>query len=140
MGNSQSIQKINFEDMQSVIKEPALYLLINTLPESEQGCLIPNTIPPAQEEQMINQFLQKRTKHVKIVIYGRNANDDKIYEKYNQLLKLGFNNIFLYPGGLFEWLVLQDIYGSGEFPTTAKQLDFLKYKPKKILNVALLQY
>jgi len=140
MGNSQSIQKINFEDMQSVIKEPALYLLINTLPESEQCCLIPNTIPPAQEEQMINQFLQKRTKHVKIVIYGRNANDDKIYEKYNQLLKLGFNNIFLYPGGLFEWLVLQDIYGSGEFPTTSRQLDFLKYKPKKILNVALLQY
>jgi len=140
MGNSQSIQKINFEDMQSVIKEPSLYLLINTLPECEQDCLIPNTIPPAQEEQMINQFLQKRTKQVKIVIYGRNANDDKIYEKYNQLLKLGFNNIFLYPGGLFEWLVLQDIYGSGEFPTTAKQLDFLKYKPKKILNVALLQY
>jgi len=140
MGNSQSIQKISFEDMQSVIKEPTLYLLINTLPESEQGCLIPNTIPPTQEEQMINSFLQKRSKQVKIVIYGRNANDDKIYEKYNQLIKLGFYNIFLYPGGLFEWLVLQDIYGSGEFPTTTRQLDFLKYKPKKILNVGLLQY
>jgi hypothetical protein len=140
MGNSQSIQKINFEDMQSVIKEPEHYFLINTLPDVEQGCLIPNTIPPAQEEQMINSFLQKRSKQVKIVIYGRNANDDKIYEKYNQLLKLGFPNIFLYPGGLFEWLVLQDIYGSGEFPTTSKQLDFLKYKPRQILNVGLLQY
>ena len=140
MGNSQSIQKINFEDVQSVIKNPEIYLLINTLPESEQNCLIPNTIAPVQEETMINTFLQKRIKEIRIVIYGRNSNDDKIYEKYNQLLKLGFYNIFLYTGGLFEWLMLQDIYGFNEFPTTSKQLDFLKYKPKQVLNVGLLKY
>jgi hypothetical protein len=140
MGNSQSIQKINFEDVQSVIKNPETYLLINTLPESEQNCLIPNTIAPVQEETMINSFLQKRIKEIRIVIYGRNSNDDKIYEKYNQLLKLGFYNIFLYSGGLFEWLMLQDIYGFNEFPTTSKQLDFLKYKPKQVLNVGLLKY
>jgi hypothetical protein len=140
MGNSQSIQKINFEDMQNVIKNPEIYVLINTLPESEQTCLIPNTIAPAQEENMINSFLQKRTKQVRIVIYGRNSNDDKIYEKYQQLIKLGFYNIFLYPGGLFEWLMLQDIYGFNEFPTTTKQIDFLKYKSKQVLNVGLLQY
>uniref|UniRef100_A0A6C0DXB3 Rhodanese domain-containing protein n=1 Tax=viral metagenome TaxID=1070528 RepID=A0A6C0DXB3_9ZZZZ len=140
MGNSQSIQKINFEDVQSVIKNPEIYLLINTLPESEQNCLIPNTIAPVQEETMINSFLQKRIKEIRIVIYGRNSNDDKIYEKYNQLLKLGFYNIFLYTGGLFEWLMLQDIYGFNEFPTTSKQLDFLKYKPKQVLNVGLLKY
>uniref|UniRef100_A0A6C0DH08 Rhodanese domain-containing protein n=1 Tax=viral metagenome TaxID=1070528 RepID=A0A6C0DH08_9ZZZZ len=140
MGNSQSIQKINFEDMQNVIKNPEIYLLINTLPESEQNCLIPNTIAPVQEETMINTFLQKRIKEIRIVIYGRNSNDDKIYEKYNQLLKLGFYNIFLYTGGLFEWLMLQDIYGFNEFPTTSKQLDFLKYKPKQVLNVGLLKY
>jgi hypothetical protein len=140
MGNSQSIQKINFEDMQNVIKNPEIYLIINTLPESEQNCLIPNTIAPVQEETMINSFLQKRIKEIRIVIYGRNSNDDKIYEKYNQLIKLGFHNIFLYTGGMFEWLMLQDIYGFNEFPTTSKQLDFLKYKPKQILNVGLLKY
>jgi len=140
MGTSQSIQKINFEDMQNVIKNPEIYVLINTLPEIDQTCLIPNTISPAQEETMINSFLQKRMKQVRIVIYGRNSNDDKIYDKYQQLQKLGFHNIFLYTGGLFEWLILQDIYGFAEFPTTAKQLDFLKYKPKQILNVGLLQY
>jgi len=140
MGNSQSIQKINFEDMQNVIKNPEIYLIINTLPESEQNCLIPNTIAPVQEETMINSFLQKRIKAIRIVIYGRNSNDDKIYEKYNQLIKLGFHNIFLYTGGLFEWLMLQDIYGFNEFPTTSKQLDFLKYKPKQVLNVGLLKY
>ena len=36
-----------------------------------------------------------------------------------------------YPGGVFEWLLLQDIYGNDNFPTTKKELDILKYKPKR---------
>ena len=44
MGNSQTIQKINYEDIQYAIKNSEQYLLINTLVESEQNCLIPNTI------------------------------------------------------------------------------------------------
>jgi rhodanese-related sulfurtransferase len=140
MGSSQSIQKINFEDMQNVTKNPEAHILINTLPDSEQSCLIPNTMPPAQEETIINNFLQKRTKQVRIIVYGRNSNDEKIYEKYQQLAKLGFYNVYIYPGGLFEWLMLQDIYGFVEFPTTTKQIDFLKYKPRQVLNVGLLQY
>jgi hypothetical protein len=36
--------------------------------------------------------------------------------------------------------MLQDIYGDAEFPTTIKELDILKYKPKKTLNVQLLEY
>ena len=64
-----------------------------------------------------------------IIIYGKNANDDTIYNKYEQLLKLGFMNVFIYSGGMFEWLCLQDIYGNELFPTTKKELDILKYKP-----------
>ncbi len=44
MGNSQSMQKINFEDVQTVIKNPEIYLLINTLQAKDQTCLIVNTI------------------------------------------------------------------------------------------------
>ena len=44
MGNSQSIQKINYEDIQYVIKNAEANRLINTLTESEQGCLLPNTV------------------------------------------------------------------------------------------------
>jgi len=36
---------------------------------------------------------------------------------------------------LFEWLLLQDIYGYDEFPTTIKVLDILKYKPSKIIKI-----
>lgn len=140
MGNSHSsMQKINFEDMQSACKNPEIYLLINTLSNSEQGCLIIGTVNANQEEAIINKYLRSG-KNSKIIVYGRNCNDDKAFQKYHQLLQLGFHNVFIYSGGLFEWLMLQDIYGFNEFPTTTKQLDFLKFKPRQHLNVGLLEY
>jgi hypothetical protein len=36
--------------------------------------------------------------------------------------------------------MLQDIYGDKEFPTTKKEIDILKYKPNKVLNIPLLNY
>jgi len=141
MGNSQSIQfiqKINFEDVQTVYRNPEVYVLINTMSENEQGCLIPNTISITQEETLINNFV-KHNKSARIVIYGKNSNDDKLYKKYKQLMTLGFTNVHAYIGGMFEWLLLQDIYGFDEFPTTVRQLDFLKYKPGQKLNVGLIR-
>jgi hypothetical protein len=140
MGNAQSsIQKINFEDMQTACKNPEIYLLINTLPESEQGCLVIGTVSAHQEEAIINKHLGG-SKNIQIIVYGRNCNDEKVFKKYQQLLQLGFFNVFIYSGGIFEWLMLQDIYGFNEFPTTTKQLDLLKYKPRQQLNVGLLEY
>ena len=138
MGNSQSMQKINFEDMQTAYKNPELYLLINTLSESEQDCLILNTTPAIKEEQLINHHMYS-SKRIRIIIYGRNSNDEKVYNKYDQLMKLGFLNVFIYVGGIFEWLMLQDIYGYEEFPTSRRQLDFLKYKPSSRLNISLIE-
>lgn len=140
MGNAQSAQKISFEDIQFIIKNPGNCLLLNTLGETEQNCLIKGTIEASREEELINKYLTNRARNIKIVIYGRNTNDDKIYKKYQQLFTLGFSNIYLYVGGLFEWLLLQDIFGTDEFPTTSKQLDIIKFKPPKILGVPLLEY
>jgi rhodanese-related sulfurtransferase len=141
MGNSpSSINKINFEDVQHALNNKEQFMLMNTLGESEQDCLIMNTLPASQEEMIINKYLKSYTKDVQIIVYGRNNNDEKIQTKYNQLTSLGFNNVYIYTGGLFEWLLLQDIFGEKEFPTTKKQLDVLKYKPSKRLNVSLLKY
>jgi len=140
MGNAQSIQKINYEDVQHVIKNTEIYVLINTLSESEQDCLIPNTTNINNEEILINNFIKTGSKQIKIIVYGRNCNDEKIHTKYNQLTSLGFYNIFVYTGGIFEWLMLQDIYGDKEFPTTKKELNILKYKPNKMFGVQLLEY
>ena len=140
MGNTQSIQKINYEDVQHVIKNTEIYVLINTLSENEQDCLIPHTTNINNEEILINKFIKTGSKQIKIIVYGRNCNDEKIYTKYNQLVSLGFYNVFVYTGGIFEWLMLQDIYGEKEFPTTKKELNILKYKPTKIFGVQLLEY
>ena len=141
MGNSQTTSKINFEDIQFILSQKSeRNILINTLSENEQGCLIPTTVNPHQEVELLNNLLKGRTHDVKIIVYGRNCNDERTYKKYNQLVNLGFSYVYVYTGGLFEWLMLQDIYGPKEFPTTKKELDILKYKPSKVLNVQLLEY
>lgn len=140
MGSSQSMQKINYEDVQYVIKNAEAHILINTLNENEQECLLPNTIGIHKEVDLINNLIKHGNKKVRIIVYGRNSNDEKIYTKYNQLTSLGFYNVYIYTGGLFEWLMLQDIYSEKEFPTTKKELDILKFKPNKVLNIQLLEY
>jgi rhodanese-related sulfurtransferase len=142
MGNiSSSIKKISFEDIQFVIKNSDnSYVLINTMNSLEQECLILNTLPYEKEEALINEYMKQGKKNKKIIIYGKNNNDEKIITKYYQLINLGFYNVYVYSGGLFEWLLLQDIYGFNEFPTTKKELDLLKFKPLKSLNIPLLEY
>ena len=93
-----------------------------------------------QEEEFINQLIKNGNKNAKMIVYGKNCNDENIYKKYSQLTSLGFYNVYIYIGGLFEWLLLQDIYGENEFPTTKKELDLLKYKPTKILSIQYLKY
>ena len=58
MGNSQSTQKINYEDVQYVIKNSENHILINTLNESEQDCLIPHTLNIHKETDLINKFIK----------------------------------------------------------------------------------
>jgi hypothetical protein len=126
-----SIKYVNFEDIQMICKnQKPSTVMINTLGLNQQNCLIKTTIPAIQEENIINQFIQQKQLSIYIIIYGKNNNqDDPIIKKYKQLKNLGFNNIFIYKGGLFEWLLLQDIFGEDEFPTTSKENDILKYKP-----------
>ena len=83
MGSSQSIQKISYEDVQFVLKNQGHMLLINTLSVNEQECLIPNTANINQEEEFINTLIKNGNKQIKIIVYGKNSNDEKIYTKYN---------------------------------------------------------
>lgn len=137
MGNQPSIiKKVNFEDIQNVLlKKISDVLLINTLettPEA-QSCILPGTLHFSREEEVINSCLNN-AKEVKIIIYGKNSSDTTIYEKYTQLTELGFNNVYIYPGGMFEWMLLQDIYSEEHFKTTTREMDILKFKPKSGMN------
>jgi hypothetical protein len=138
-------QQVSFEDVQEmVVGEKKLntnthtYILLNTLPTHRQSCLIRSTLLADQEESTMNQLLGDRK--VSIVVYGENILDETPYKKLKQLVSLGFTQVYLYPGGLFEWLLLQDIYGPTFFPTIGPPVvDLLEYKPGKRTRVALIQ-
>lgn len=131
------IIKIGFDDLLTAIKYPNEYIIINTLTALDQDCLIKSTLPYSDEERIINDLLTNYGyKNKKVVIYGKNASDLSTDKKARQLISLGFHNIYLYSGGLFEWLLLQDVYGKGEFPTIGKQGDILSYKPSVIFRTS----
>ena len=142
MGNKTSQIKISFDEVQNKINGAngnaianansniTTCIFINTLPENKQSCLIPTTTVSSDEEGTINNLL-KNNSDVEIIIYGMNNNDESVIRKYKQLVSLGFQNIYIYLGGMFEWLLLQDIYGTENFPTTSRELDIMKYKPSK---------
>ena len=126
--------KIGFEDIKYSLEHPTNYIIINTLSITEQSCLIQNTISIYNEEIIINNLIDNyETKKIKIIIYGINSTDETVERKYKQLISLGFTNVYVYLGGLFEWVILQDIYGVDEFPTTQKVVDILKWKPSRII-------
>jgi rhodanese-related sulfurtransferase len=129
MGNELSnIQKANYEDVQYLITEKHPFLIINTMSPNLQTCVIQHTIPIKDEERVMNDLITT-SRDIKIVIYGKNANDQTIYQKYEQLCKIGFSDVYVYIGGMFEWLMLQEIYGADLFPTKGREIDILKYKP-----------
>lgn len=128
MGNINSVNDkyiINFEKMLNYINNSNI--IINTLKENEQNCLIENTVKSDNEVELLNKYL-KNDKNINIIIYGKNSSDISIFKKYEQLNKLGFKNVSIYVGGIFEWLLLQEVYGNEKFKTTTTELDILKYK------------
>ena len=133
---STPLRKVGFEDIKYAIENPLKHVLINTMDPTEQECLIKNTIPIIREETLMNEFIDNyESKTIIIIVYGKNATDDSVETKYRQLLNLGFSEVYIYSGGMFEWLLLQDIYNVTEFPTTSIVRDLLKYRPMKLLNI-----
>ena len=92
MGNANSINRINFKDMQYAIASNIV--IINTLDINRQECLIKNTLKPEEEIATINDII-KRNKRQKIVIYGENSSDNSIVKTYYQLHNLGLSNIYI---------------------------------------------
>ena len=131
-------RQLSFEDMHTVRSQSIL--LVNTLPETDQGCLLPGTTPSHEEEALFNRLLQNKETQLPVVVYGRHCNDPTVVAKVRQLQSLGFSHVDFYPGGMFEWLLLQDIYGADEFPTTRAETDLLRFRPPVVLGKPLLGY
>jgi len=119
---------VQFEDVLTAITNKTT--IINTLPNDSQKCLIYSTISAIDEETHINNLLETSLgEH--IIIYGKNSADTSVEKKYKQLKSLGFYKVYIYRGGMFEWILLQNIYGGDKIPTTVLEKDVLKYYSKK---------
>ena len=137
MGNQVSlIPKVSYEDIQMVVYRNSHIqhstLLINTLAPTLQHCLIKTTVDIRFEERVINALIHKKPE-IMIIVYGKNSNDITILHKYDQLVKLGFTNVHIYTGGIFEWMLLHEIYGKDLFKITKYEIDILRYRPKSVL-------
>jgi len=128
MGNN-TYHKISFKDVNFAIQQTGMgsFIIINTLPINQQQCLIKNTLSCEAEEATINQLLVSN-KQINIIVYGKNSADDTAEKKCIQLCQIGFKNVHCYAGGLYQWLLHQDIYGEENFPTNSKCSDMLIYK------------
>ena len=124
MGQSASYPRCSFKELQ---KKKGEFILINTLPLNRQSYLIQGTIPGIYESERINDYLYKNKK-IEIIIYGLDHQDLSVYKKYAQLKSLGFVNVYIYMGGLFEWALLQEVYGSNftTFGTISDPLEVYK--------------
>ena len=132
MGASISVPKLNFEDIVYILKihksDKSRYIIINTMPSNMQSHLILGTLKIDEEVSTLNSMIKSNI-GVDIVIYGINCSDNSVIKKYEQLRKLGFYNVHVYLGGLFEWILLQDIYGNESFQTSSNEkIDILKYR------------
>lgn len=141
MGNQVSlVPKVSYEDIQMVVYRNMHVkhstLIINTLPPSLQHCLIQTTLDIRFEERVVNTFIEQKP-DIMIIVYGKNSNDITILHKYEQLVKLGFTNVHIYTGGIFEWMLLHEIYGKDLFKITKYEIDILRYRPKSVLLGAM---
>ena len=131
MGNAEShIKTANFDNIKY-----DKHLLIHVMDEKDQSLLIKGTLTIEDEIETLNSVLSaSKQRETRIIIYGKNTDDyGKVMRRYKQLCGLGFD-ASVYFGGLFEWLLLQEIYGISEFPIEKRgsaTTDVLKYAPAK---------
>jgi len=125
MGNaSSSNATANYDDIRQ-----NQCVLIHTM--EDESILIERTLTIEKEITKINGLIADHSYDTHIIVYGKNVDDyEALVKKRNQLLKLGFRNVWFYPGGLFEWILLRDVFGTRQFPTTADAKDLFKYSPR----------
>jgi hypothetical protein len=110
-----------------MLKKHAHAILITTITDNHGSHRIKNTLSPDTEVEIINQHLAS-SENTEIIVYGLNCADTSVFNKYEQLISFGFTNVFIYCGGIFEWMLLQDVYGADTFHINHAVDDMLKYK------------
>lgn len=138
ISSSTNYKFASYKDVQNIIRNTqSNSILLNTMTKDKQQCIIKGTCDIHQEEYIINNSIQNNSSTL-IIIYGCHNCDQSVFKKFQQLRTLGFCNVYIYSGGLFEWLCLQDIYGDEFFQTTNKshsKIELLDFAPNEYCNL-----
>jgi len=115
--SSDGINYVGYDKIRDFIKVCKFrkdMLLITTLPFD--GLCIQGTVDSIEkEEQLINNALESgKTGEMILFIYGKKA---------QQFIDLGFRNVYVYLGGIFEWVLLADLYGIEDFSVTGGNIN-----------------
>jgi hypothetical protein len=91
--------------------------------------LIRGTTVSNEEEETMNELIDNDEMDRVVILYGANSADETVEKKFTEMTEMGFKRVYIYSGGLFEWLLLQDVFNDTEFPTTTKTMDLLAFQP-----------
>lgn len=136
MGTTQSSPNFaNYGMMQNAINTGKT--IIHIMDVADELILIKGTLKAHQEVDQINNWLSNNTFHNDIYIYGySNADFNKLLQRQKQLHGLGFKHVYIYFGGMFEWLLLRDVFGETEFlldgVIKGAVVDILKYNKPRV--------
>ncbi len=139
MGATQSKQSdyVNCSFVHNAVLSSNPTILIHAMKIEDEHILIHKTLTATEEVDKINLLISEHNFEQNIIIYGYSHMDlQALLLKKQKLHAYGFDNVFIYLGGMFEWLLLRDVYGEIEFPVDGLAkgsvfLDILKYaKPQ----------
>ncbi len=120
-GNSSSVPKVVGPNY--ITDNNAKVILLATPQVDAKMWCIDGTLTPEMEEREINRIIQKysssgKAPEEKIVYYGLNSVDRSPDEQTAKLASHGIE-ASVYRGGMFEWLLLREVFGADNYPVVS---------------------
>jgi len=91
-------------------------LILSTMITQRGSPFILGTLSKQLEEVTLSAMLRTKRFNIPILVYGHNSFDKTVETMCNILLNRGFTHVFVYIGGMFEWLLLNKLYGNNACP------------------------
>lgn len=101
-------------------------MLFNGLKKQYHSCVIPGTIPYPDMRKSIKTITLEHIPIVYCANYSCNASHKFAEKKLNHL-----DTVYIYSGGILEWLLLQKKYGKKKYPTNGDcDIEHMKHREK----------
>jgi hypothetical protein len=91
-------------------------LIISTTITERGSPYIAGTVSRFAELITIDSLKRSNRFDVPILVYGHNMFDTTVKTQSTILMNNGFTKVFVYVGGMFEWMLLHKLYGNTAFP------------------------